>query len=103
MIHPDKLDITDPERIEDAIETVRQMDILINNMGYGFVLTVEDMEETEMFGQSLLRFKLHTYVQKLCSEETNLLLKEESLTIGEVVKRVGYKHQEYFSKSFFAT
>ena len=78
MIHPDKLDITDPERIED-------------------------MEETEIFDQFLLRFKLHAYVQKLRSEETNLLLKEESLTIAEVVKRVGYKHQEYFSKSFFAT
>jgi len=44
---------------------------------------------------------LHAYVQKLRLEQASLLLKEESLTIGEIAKRVGYKHQGYFSKLFF--
>lgn len=44
---------------------------------------------------------LHTYVQKLRLAQANLLLKEESLTIGEIAKRVGYKHQGYFSKLFY--
>jgi len=46
---------------------------------------------------------LHAYVQKLRLDEANLLLREENLTIGEIAKKVGYKHQGYFSKLFFAT
>lgn len=46
---------------------------------------------------------LHVYVQKLRLDEANLLLKEEDLTIGQIAKRVGYKHQGHFSKLFFAT
>ena len=46
---------------------------------------------------------IHTYVQKLRLEEANRLLKEEKLTIGEIAKRVGYRHQGYFSKLFFAS
>ena len=45
---------------------------------------------------------IYAYVQKLRLEEANLLLKEESLTIGEIAKRVGYKHQGHFSKLFFS-
>lgn len=44
---------------------------------------------------------LHAYVQKLRLDEANLLLREEDLTIGEIAKKVGYKHQGYFSKLFF--
>ncbi len=46
---------------------------------------------------------LHGYVQKLRLDEANVLLREENLTIGEITKRVGYKHQGYFSNLFFAT
>jgi AraC-like DNA-binding protein len=46
---------------------------------------------------------LYSYVQKLRLEEANLLLKEENLTIGEIAKKVGYRHQGHFSKLFFAT
>jgi len=46
---------------------------------------------------------MYSYVQKLRLEEANLLLKEEDLTIGEIAKRVGYKHQGHFSKLFFST
>ncbi|AKF25624.1 AraC family transcriptional regulator [Sulfurovum lithotrophicum] len=46
---------------------------------------------------------IHSYVQKLRLEEANLLLKEEDLTIGEIAKRVGYRHQGHFSKLFFAS
>ena len=46
---------------------------------------------------------LHAYVQKLRLDEANLLLREEDLTIGEIAKKVGYKHQGYFSKLFFMT
>ncbi len=46
---------------------------------------------------------LYGYVQKLRLEEANLLLKEKNLTIGEIAKKVGYRHQGHFSKLFFAT
>jgi len=46
---------------------------------------------------------VHAYVQKLRLDEANLLLREEDLTIGEIAKKVGYKHQGYFSKLFFTT
>ncbi len=46
---------------------------------------------------------IHGYVQKLRLEEANMLLKERRLSIGEVAKRVGYRHQGYFSKLFFET
>ena len=46
---------------------------------------------------------LYGYVQKLRLDEANVLLREENLTIGEIAKMVGYKHQGHFSKLFFAT
>jgi len=46
---------------------------------------------------------LHGYVQKLRLDEANVLLREEKLTIGEIAKKVGYKHQGHFSKLFFTT
>ena len=46
---------------------------------------------------------IHGYAQKLRLEEANMLLKERRLSIGEVAKQVGYRHQGYFSKLFFET
>ena len=46
---------------------------------------------------------IYSYIQKLRLEEANLLLREERMTIGEIAKRIGYKHQGHFSKLFFKT
>jgi len=46
---------------------------------------------------------IYNYILKLRLEEANLLLKEQNLTIGEISKKVGYKHQGHFSKLFFTT
>ena len=53
--------------------------------------------------KKVYRSTLYSYVQKLRLEEANLLLKEENMTIGEVAKKVGYRHQGHFSKLFFST
>ena len=45
---------------------------------------------------------LYHYVQKLRLEEANMLLRQETLSIGEIAKRVGYRHQGHFSKLFYA-
>ena len=44
---------------------------------------------------------IYAYIQKLRLEKANILLKEDSLSIGEIAKKVGYKHQGHFSKLFF--
>jgi AraC-like DNA-binding protein len=44
---------------------------------------------------------LYRYIQRLRLEEANLLLKEQHLSIGEVARRVGYRHQGHFSKLFY--
>jgi AraC-like DNA-binding protein len=46
---------------------------------------------------------IYGYVQRLRLEEANLLLRKESLSIGEISRRVGYRHQGHFSKLFFET
>ncbi len=46
---------------------------------------------------------IYAYIQRLRLEKANLLLREELMTIGEIAKRVGYRHQGYFSKLFFET
>ena len=46
---------------------------------------------------------IYSYIQQLRLEEANLLLREEQMTIGEIARRVGYKHQGHFSKLFFET
>ncbi|WP_345991627.1 SDR family oxidoreductase [Sulfurimonas sp. HSL-1716] len=50
-IHPVKLDLTDMQSIADAVSKIDQIDILINNAGYGLVSTVEDVQEKQMFDQ----------------------------------------------------
>ena len=44
---------------------------------------------------------IYNYIKKRRLEVANLLLKEQILTIGEIAKEVGYKHQGHFSKLFF--
>jgi AraC-like DNA-binding protein len=46
---------------------------------------------------------IYRYIQNLRLKEANLLLREEQMSIGEIAKRVGYKHQGHFSTLFFET
>ncbi len=54
-LKPIELDITNPQSIKKAINTIylehKSIDILINNAGYGLVSTVEDVTESEMYEQ----------------------------------------------------
>lgn len=47
------------------------------------------------------KMTISNYIKKLRLEKANTLLRETSLTIGEVSKSVGYQHQGNFSKLFF--
>jgi len=44
---------------------------------------------------------INQYIQNLKLEYANILLQDSSLSVKEVVFKVGYKHQGYFSKIFF--
>ena len=64
--------------------------------------------ETKLKSAFKKRYKttIYNYIQKLRLQKANLLLREQSSTIGAVAKEVGYKHQGYkhqghFSKLFF--
>jgi AraC-like DNA-binding protein len=46
---------------------------------------------------------IYGYIQRLRMEEANLLLRQERLSIGEVARRVGYRHQGHFSRVFYET
>lgn len=50
--------------------------------------------------KKVYKMTIPEYVKKLRLEKANVLLKEHSLTIGEVAKAVGYQHQGNFSKLF---
>ncbi|MEO1937900.1 MAG: helix-turn-helix transcriptional regulator, partial [Sulfurimonas sp.] len=59
--------------------------------------------ETKLKSAFKKRYKttIYNYIQKLRLQKANLLLREQSSTIGAVAKEVGYKHQGHFSKLFF--
>ncbi len=50
-IIPIALDITDIQSVSDAVEKIAEVDILINNAGYGLVATVEEVTEAQMLAQ----------------------------------------------------
>lgn len=50
-IHPIKLDVADGKSIQEAVGKIGQIDVLINNAGYGLVSTVEELDEGEMLSQ----------------------------------------------------
>ena len=66
-------------------------------------LCATNTSKLKMVFKKVYKTTIHSYVQKLRLEEANILLKEEDLTIGEIAKRVGYRHQGHFSKLFFTT
>lgn len=43
---------------------------------------------------------IYAYIQKLRMEEANWLLRQKSLSVGDVARRVGYRHQGHFSRLF---
>jgi AraC-like DNA-binding protein len=59
--------------------------------------------ETKLKSIFKKRYKttIYTYVQTLRLQKANLLLREQNMTIGEIAREVGYKHQGHFSKLFF--
>jgi len=93
---------------ENYAIAMRAKDTLLKH--YTFPPTIEQLAHRCATNETRLKkvFKqaykitIYGYVQRLRLEQANLLLREENLSIGEISKRVGYRHQGYFSKLFFS-
>jgi AraC-like DNA-binding protein len=102
------LDIIDSTISKEELEIVKRAK---NNLLKSFANppTISELAHLCATNESKLKitFKkvykttIYNYIQKRRLEVANLLLKEQVLTIGEIAKEVGYKHQGHFSKLFF--
>jgi AraC-like DNA-binding protein len=104
------LDMVDKQIAKEELElALRAKEELLAN--FATPPTIDELSHICATNTSKLKksFKLvykstiYSYIQKLRLEEANLLLREEQMTIGEIAKRVGYRHQGHFSKLFFET
>ena len=104
------LDIIDKSvSIDDIKVAKRAKDILLKNyVNPPTINTLAKMCATNEFKlkrafKSVYKITIYSYIQKLRLDRANLLLKEESLSIKEVAKSVGYSHSGYFARLFFKT
>lgn len=109
MIHRfDLLDMQDEELTDDEICISRaSKDILLRSFYappsievLAHLCATNESKLKKVF-KKVYKTTIYGYIQKLRLEKANLLLKEQSLNIGEIAKKVGYKHQGHFSKLFF--
>ena len=85
-IRPIKLDITSMESIEESVRFIEQIDILINNAGYGLVSTVEDVTEEEMFNQ----FNVNVFgIMRVCKAVIPKMRRQESGVIINISSFLG--------------
>jgi NAD(P)-dependent dehydrogenase (short-subunit alcohol dehydrogenase family) len=101
-----RLDVTNPEQVESAIEAARRrfgaIDVLVNNAGYGQIGTVEDtpidharaVMETNLFGAlAMIKAVLPEMVERRSGQIVN---------IGSVAGQIGFPALGYYSASKFA-
>ncbi len=50
-IHPVQLDVADAVSVKEAVACIKEVDVLINNAGYGLVSSVEEFNESQMHQQ----------------------------------------------------
>ena len=101
-------DMIDKDIDEEEIRIAKKAkDVLLKNISttptihtLAHLCATNDSKLKKVF-KKVYRITIHDYIKKLRLEEANILLKEQNLTIGEIAKKVGYKHQGYFSKLFF--
>ena len=103
---PIKLDITDFSSIQQTINTIyknqNQIDILINNAGYGLVSTVEDVTEQEMFEQ----FNINVFgVLRVCKAVIPIMRKQNSgliINISSFLGKIGLPLLTLYNSSKYA-
>ncbi len=104
------LDIIDKSISKDELEVAkRAKDILLKSyVEPPTIAKLSKMCATNEFKlkksfKRVYKTTIYGYIKKLRLERANLLLKEDTLSIKEVAKSVGYTHSGYFAKLFFKT
>ncbi len=101
-IHLIKLDITDAKNIKKEISNIEQIDVLVNNAGYGLVSTVEELDETEMFNQ----FNVNVFgVLRVCKEVIPIMRKQNSgiiINISSFLGQIGLPLLTMYNSSKYA-
>ena len=101
-IRPIKLDITSMESIEESVRFIEQIDILINNAGYGLVSTVEDVTEEEMFNQ----FNVNVFgIMRVCKAVIPKMRRQKSgviINISSFLGKIGLPLFTFYNASKYA-
>lgn len=103
---PIKLDITKPSNVQDVINHIEknehQIDILINNAGYGVVSTIENLDEEEMFNQ----FNINVFgLLRVCKMVIPIMRKQESgiiINISSFLGKIGLPLLTLYNSSKYA-
>jgi short-subunit dehydrogenase len=101
-----KLDITNSENVNKAVNTIvtkhKNIDILINNAGYGLVSTVEDVTEEEM----LTQFNVNVFgVLRVSKAVIPIMRKNESgiiINISSFLGKIGLPLLTLYNSSKYA-
>ena len=101
-IIPIKLDITNPNEVEEVINAIDSIDILINNAGYGLVSTVEDVTEDEMLAQ----FNVNVFgLLRLCRAVIPKMRKQNRgiiINISSFLGKIGLPLFTFYNASKYA-
>jgi len=103
---PIELDITDVETIEKAINQIKkehhQIDVLINNAGYGLFSTVENLDEEQMYEQ----FNVNVFgLLRVCKAVIPLMREEKSgviINISSFLGKIGLPLLTLYNSSKYA-
>lgn len=105
-IIPIYLDITDQESINKTIEFIykehKQIDVLVNNAGYGLVSTLEDVSEEEMLSQ----FNINVFgVLRVCKSVIPIMREKEDgiiINISSFLGKIGLPLLTMYNSSKYA-
>ena len=101
-IRPIFLDITNSQSIEEALLYIEEIDILINNAGYGLVSTVEDVTEEEMFHQ----FNVNVFgVLRMCKAVIPKMRHQDEgiiINISSFLGKIGLPLLTFYNASKYA-
>jgi len=105
-IIPITLDITDTESVKKAINLIhsqnKNIDILINNAGYGLVSTVEDVSEEEMLAQ----FNVNVFgVLRVCKAVIPIMRENQDgiiINISSFLGKIGLPLLTLYNSSKYA-
>lgn len=101
-IIPLLIDITDSASIQKALSEIAQVDVLINNAGYGLVATVEEVAEEEMLSQ----FDVNVFgVMRLCKAVIPKMRTQGSgviINISSFLGKIGLPLLTFYNASKYA-